>query len=145
MVSYPFHPPAVTSRDGEESMETRFRRNETEVGLVKELFSEKEIATSVANISTSGLGKEEVVVSAPINFKMQVDSISQTMGLSPNTNKKAIGRGRIKRMAREKNMAQEENVMSPQSGLYNARLMQVRLHKRVHSMHAQLIMGGLPV
>ncbi|XP_065626611.1 receptor-like protein EIX2 [Quercus suber] len=30
-------------------------------------------------------------------------------------------------------------------GLYNAGLMQVRLHKRVHSMHAQLIMGGLPV
>nr|POF10380.1 hypothetical protein CFP56_61449 [Quercus suber] len=67
--------PAVTSRDGEESMETQFRRNETEVGLVKELFSEKEIATSAVNISTSGLGKEEVVVSAPINFKMQVDSI----------------------------------------------------------------------
>nr|POF12350.1 hypothetical protein CFP56_73326 [Quercus suber] len=108
--------PTVTSRDGEESMETRFRRNETEAGLVKELLSEKEIAMSTVNISTSGLGKEEVMVSAPINFKMQVDSIGQTMGLSPNINKKATGRGRIKRMAREKNMAQEENVMSPRSG-----------------------------
>nr|POE74876.1 hypothetical protein CFP56_22076 [Quercus suber] len=34
---------------------------------------------------------------------------------------------------------------SLRGGLYNAGLMQVRLHKRVHSMHAQLIMGGLPV
>nr|POF07807.1 hypothetical protein CFP56_56617 [Quercus suber] len=37
--------PAMTACDGEESMETWFRRNETEAGLVKELFKEKEIAS----------------------------------------------------------------------------------------------------
>ena len=104
--------PAVIARDGEERIETQFRRKENEVGLVKELFKEKEVAMSATNINTCGPGKEKSEVSSPIKFKMEVDSTNQAIGLSPKTNKKATGRGKIKRMAREKNVAQEEKVIS---------------------------------
>ena len=109
---------AVLARDNEERIETWFRRNENEAGLVEELFKEKEVAMSAANINTCGPGKQVTEVSSPIKFKMEVDGTNLARGLSPKTVKKATGRGKIKRMAREKNVAQGENIisLSPRSG-----------------------------
>ena len=86
--------------------------------MVKELFKEKEVAMSATNISMCGPGKEAFVVSSPIKFKMEVDSNRYAKGLSPKTEKKATGRGRIKKMGREKNVAHEKDIISqsPRSG-----------------------------
>ena len=49
---------------------------------------------------------------------MEVDSNRYAKGLSPKIEKKATGKGRIKKMAREKNDANEKNIISqsPRSG-----------------------------
>ena len=86
--------------------------------MVKEPFKEKEVAMSATNISMCRPGKEAFEVSSPIKFKMEVDSNRYAKGLSPKIEKKATGKGRIKKMAREKNDANEKNIISqsPRSG-----------------------------
>ena len=108
----------MIARDVEESLETRYKRNEAGAGLVKELFKDKEVAMSTTNISMCGPGKEDSEVSSLIKFKMEIDSNRQAKGLSPNMDKKATGRGRIKKMAREKTAAHEKDIISqsPRSG-----------------------------
>lgn len=102
----------MIARDVEESLETQYKRNEAGAGLVKELFKDKEVAMSRTNISMCGPGKEDSEVSSLIKFKMEIDSNRQAKGLSPNMDKKATGRGRIKKMAREKNAAHEKDIIS---------------------------------
>ena len=102
----------MTAHFVEEKLETQYKGNEIGAGLVKELFKEKEVAMSATNISMYGPSKEASEVSSLIKFKMEVDSNRYAKGLSPKTKKKATGKGRIKKMAREKNEAHEKNIIS---------------------------------
>ena len=108
----------MTTRIVEEKLETRYKGNEIGAGLVKELFKAKEVAMSATNISMCGRSKEAFEVSSLIKFKMEVDSNRYAKGLSLKIEKKATGKGRIKKMAREKNDANEKNIISqsPRSG-----------------------------
>ncbi|KAK9988823.1 hypothetical protein SO802_029062 [Lithocarpus litseifolius] len=85
-----------------------------------ELFKEKDDAMSAAKFKTCGPSKEDLEVCSPLKPKMEVNNNNQAKekGLSPDADKKATGKGRLKKIAREKNKAQEVDMInqSPEVG-----------------------------